>query len=131
MDRKPINPWEWSFQFGFNQAELIEGQRRTLICAGQTSVNASGEPQHPGDMGAQISLALDNLEAVLAAAEMTLANVIRLGLYTTDIDAFLENSRVLGERLGPAGVMPAATLLGVSRLAFPGLMIEIEATAAD
>ena len=51
--------------FGFNQGEVVEGANRVLFCAGQTSVDADGTPQHPGDMAAQIALALDNLEAVL------------------------------------------------------------------
>ena len=131
MDRTPINPWDWSLQFGFNQAELIEGQRRMLVCAGQTSVNGEGTPQHPGDYAAQVSLALDNLEAVLTEAGMTLSNVVRLNIYTTDVDGFFENANVLAERLGPANVMPPATLLGVSRLAFPELLVELEATAMD
>ncbi|MGH8571188.1 MAG: RidA family protein [Gammaproteobacteria bacterium] len=36
--------------FGFNQAEIIEGHRRELICAGQTAIDADGTPQHEGDM---------------------------------------------------------------------------------
>lgn len=131
MNRSPVNPWDWSLQFGFNQAELIEGQRRTLVCSGQTGVNAEGAPQHPGDLAAQLSLAVDNLEEVLASAGMSLSNVIRLNIYTTDVDGFLQNGGELGERLMAAKVMPPATLLGVSRLAFPELLIEIEATAAD
>ena len=130
-ERTAINPWSWSVQFGYNQAELIEGRRRELICAGQTAMSADGEPQHPGDMAAQIALSLDNLEAVLAAAGMTLANVVRLNYYTTDVDAFYEHMGVLGERLGAAGVTPPGSLLGVTRLAFPELMIELEATAVD
>lgn len=131
MDRKPINPWDWSLQFGFNQAELIEGQRRVLVCSGQTAVDAQGTPQHAGDMKAQLALALDNLEAVLTAAGMTLSNIIRLNFYTTDVDALLQNLAVLGERLGAANVMPPGTLLGVTRLAFAELMVELEAMAAD
>ena len=131
MNRTAVNPWDWSLSMGFNQGEVIEGQRRMLVCAGQTAVNAQGEPQHAGDMAAQLGLALDNLEAVLSGAGMGLANIIRLNFYTTDVDAFLQNSGVLGGRLGPAGVMPPGTLLGVQRLAFPGLMVEIEATAVD
>jgi len=41
-----------------------------LNCAGQTAVDADGNPQHPDDMRSQIILALDNLEAVLGAADM-------------------------------------------------------------
>lgn len=131
MKRTPVNPWDWSLNFGFNQGEIIQGHKRELICAGQTAVDADGTPQHPGDMAAQIALALDNLEAVLAGAGMTLANVVRLNFYTTDADAFMQSADVLGERLGAAGVMPPGTLLGVARLAFPELMIELEATAVD
>lgn len=131
MNRTSINPWPWSLQMGFSQGELLESPNRMLLCAGQTAVDAEGNPQHEGDMAAQCSLALDNLEAVLAAARMTLSNLVRLNFYTTDVDAFFESSHVLGERLGAAGVAPPGTLLGVARLAFPPLMIEIEATAAD
>ena len=86
---------------------------------------------HAGDFAAQLSLALDNIEAVLSGAGMTLANVIRLNIYTTDVDGFFRNADVLARRLEPANVMPPGTLLGVSRLAFPELLVELEATAAD
>jgi enamine deaminase RidA (YjgF/YER057c/UK114 family) len=129
MKRTPVNPWSWSLNFGFNQAEIVEGQSKVLICAGQTSVDGDGTPQHAGDMAAQVALALDNLEAVLKGADMTLADVVRLNMYTTDVDAFMQNVGALAERLGAAGVMPPGTLLGVARLAFPDLMVELEATA--
>ncbi|MDM8522650.1 RidA family protein, partial [Desulfococcaceae bacterium HSG8] len=73
--------------------------------------------------------AIDNLEAVLREAGMSLANVVRLTIYTTEPDVMIENLDVLGERLGAAGVKPAQTFLGVSRLAFPDLLVELEATA--
>jgi enamine deaminase RidA (YjgF/YER057c/UK114 family) len=131
MERTAVNPWKWSLNVGFNQAEIIEGQRRQLVCAGQGSVDADGNPQHPGDMRAQIGLAMDNLEAVLAGAGMTLANVVRFNVYTTDVDGLLASSDVIGERFGAAGVQPPTTLLGVTRLAIPEMMVELEATAAD
>ena len=129
VERTAVNPWTWSVEYGFNQGELVEGATRTLYCAGQTSVDEHGAPQHAGDMAAQLALATDNLEAVLAEAGMTLANLVRLNFYTTDIGAYLANAGVLGERLGAAGVAPAGTLLGVAALAFPELLVEIEGTA--
>lgn len=45
MQRTPVNPWPWSLNFGFNQAEIIEGHRRELICAGQAAIDADGTPQ--------------------------------------------------------------------------------------
>jgi enamine deaminase RidA (YjgF/YER057c/UK114 family) len=129
VERTAVNPWTWSLQFGFNQGEIVEGATRVLFCAGQTSVDADGNPQHPGDMAAQIALAADNLEAVLREAGMSLSNVVRMNFYTTDIDAFFEHAGVLAERTSVAGVAPVGTLLGVARLAFPELVIELEATA--
>ena len=130
MQRRAVNPWDWSLKLGYNQAEVIEGPRRQLICAGQTDVDGQGKPQHPNDMRAQIALALDNLEAVLAGADMSLGDVIRLGVYATDVDEALKNFDLLGMRFGPLNCAPPMTLLGVTRLALPGLLFEIEATAA-
>lgn len=130
MQRTPVNPWSWSLNVGYNQAEVIEGAGRHLICAGQTAVDAEGRPLHPGDMRNQITLALDNLEAVLGAADMGLASVTRLNIYATDVDAAMKHFDVLGARFGPVGAAPPMTLLGVTRLAMPELMIEFEATAA-
>ena len=68
MERTSVNPWDWSLKLGYNQAEVIEGPTRHLVCAGQTAVDGGGIPQHPDDMRAQIGLALDNLETVLIQA---------------------------------------------------------------
>ncbi len=130
MQRTPVNPWNWSLNLGYNQGEIIEGTRRQLICAGQTSVDGDGNPQHLGDMRGQIGLALDNLEAVLTAADMDLSNIIRLGVFATDVDEALKNFDLLGMRFGPIQCAPPMTLLGVTRLAIPVLLFEIEATAA-
>ena len=131
MKRTAVNPWSWSLNFGYNQAEILVGANRHLVCAGQTSVDADGNLQHPGDMRSQIALALDNLEAVLNAADMGLANVVRLNIYTTDVDEAMKHFDVLGSRFEPVDAAPPMTLLGVTRLAIPPLMFEIEATAAD
>ena len=131
MKRTAVNPWDWSIKMGFNQAEMIEGAKRQLICAGQTAMSAEGTPEHLGDMRGQIALALDNLEAVLAEAGMTLKNVVRLDVYATDMDEALANFDLMGQRFGPHQVRPPMTLVGVTRLAVPGLMFEITATAQD
>lgn len=129
MERTAVNPWDWSIKLGYNQAEVIDGATRQVICAGQTAVDENGAPQHLGDMRAQISLALDNLEAVLKGAGMTLDNVVKLGVYATDSDEALKNFDLMGMRFGSHRVAPPMTLLGVTRLAIPSLLFEIEATA--
>lgn len=129
VQNRKINPWGWQDAFGFSQAIETSGHTRVLRCSGQTSVNENGEAQHAGDMAAQFALAGDNLEAVLKKADMTLANVVRLTVYTTDIDAALGAYQGLERRLAEAGVQPAVTLIGAARLFLPELMVEIEADA--
>jgi enamine deaminase RidA (YjgF/YER057c/UK114 family) len=128
--RRAINPWPWSIKLGFDQAQLIEGHRRQLVCSGQDAVDADGNPQHPGDMAAQLELALDNLEAVLAAAGMTLANVVRLNVYATDLDEYLKHFARLTDRFGSSDDRFATTLLGVAQLPAQ-LLVMLEATAVD
>ena len=128
MKRTPINPWSWSVKLGFDQAQLVEGHRRMLVCSGQDAVGADGDPQHPGDMAAQLELALDNLEAVVAGAGMTLANVVRLNAYTTDIDELFKLFPSINQRFGHYRY--ATSVLGVAQLP-AGLMVMLEATAVD
>lgn len=127
--RTAINPVQWSVPMGFNQGELVQGQTRTLFISGQTAMDTDGRPQHAGDLAAQLALSLDNLMVVLAEAGMSLANLVRLGVFTTDVDALLSHYGVLAGRLGAAGAAPTTTLLGVTRLAVPGQLIELDGIA--
>lgn len=129
MERTAVNPWTWSVEMGFHQGEIVCGHTRTLYCSGQTAMSGDGKPQHVDDMAAQLALSLDNLEAVLSEAGMSLANLVRLNVYTTDVDLLFQHYGVLGSRLGAAGVAPTTTMLGVTRLAIPALMVELEGTA--
>lgn len=129
IERTAINPWAWSVAMGYNQGELVAGQTRTLYCSGQAAMSEHGAPLHVDDMAAQLALSLANLEATLGAAGMSLANLVRLNVYTTDVDLLFQHYGVLAARLGAAGVAPTTTMLGVTRLALPALMVELEATA--
>jgi enamine deaminase RidA (YjgF/YER057c/UK114 family) len=128
MERTPINPVSWSIELGFDQAELIEGHQRQLVCSGQDAMDADGNPQHPGDMAAQLELSLDNLEAVLAAADMTLADIVRLNFYTTDVDELFKQFSRVNDRFGNSRY--ATTVLGVAQLPAQFLVL-LEATAVD
>jgi len=127
VEQRKINPWKWQDQYGFSQGIEVTNASRVLYCAGQASVDDTGKPVHAGDMRKQIDQAFRNLEAVLKASGYGIANVVRLNYYTTDVEAFLAAGDVVGSHL--AGSQPPGTLLGITKLAFPGLMIEIEATA--
>jgi enamine deaminase RidA (YjgF/YER057c/UK114 family) len=129
VERRIINPWTWQDDFGYVQANEVSDVRRVLVCAGQTSMDAEGRPVHPDDMRAQIGQTLDNLETVLKEAGFGLSDVVRLNYYTTDVDRFFAEYDAVAGRLAESGCRPANTTLGVTRLAFPELLVEIEATA--
>ena len=130
MKTRVVNPWTWQEPFAFVQGKEISGHQRVLFIAGQASVDGNGKLLHEGDMRGQMNQALDNLEAVLRGAGMDLSNVVRLTYFTTDVDRFFKEHDVIIDRLNKAGCRSVGSLLGVSRLAFPGLLIEMEATAA-
>ena len=129
MQRIEVNPWDWSKQFGFSQAIEVKAAERLLICSGQTAVGDDGSPPTSADMDVQVQKAFANLGAVLSDAEMGPSDVVRVNYYTTDVDELIT---VLGPRASAffGANLPASTLLGVARLAFPELKVEIEATAA-
>nr|WP_062333184.1 RidA family protein [Herbidospora sakaeratensis] len=129
MRRTAVNPVTWSADLGFNQGELVSGETRTLYLSGQTAMDADGRPQHADDLAGQLALSLDNVEAVLAEAGMSLGNLVRLNVYTTDVDLLFRHYGVLAARLGAAGAAPATTMLGVTRLAIAGQLVELEGTA--
>lgn len=135
MKRTAINPTEWGLGFSMNQAELVEGVTRVLHCSGQssivvdTSADSGISVSHPGDMRSQIQVALAGLDALLERAEMTRANILSLRFYTTDVDSFLANYEVYADWIGEVESRPPQTLLGISRLALPDLLVEIEAVA--
>lgn len=129
MEKRAVNPWAWSQGFGFNQAMEVSGASSTLVCSGQTSVDADGNALHAGDMAAQAKQALANVETVLKAGGMDWTNVVKLNYYTTDVPALMGAFGDVGSILGEAGCSPASTLLGVAALFHPDIMIEIEVTA--
>jgi enamine deaminase RidA (YjgF/YER057c/UK114 family) len=127
MERMSIDPWEWSKGLGFSQAVRIAGAQQVLLCSGQTAIGADGSPPTTDDMAEQIRAAFANLTTVLEEGGMRMADVVKLIVYTTDVDAFRSHRSVALQALGSN--LPAMTLVGVARLAMPELKIEIEATA--
>jgi enamine deaminase RidA (YjgF/YER057c/UK114 family) len=129
MEQRVVNPWGWQEQFRFSHGIEVVGGERVLYLAGQASVDAEGRPVHAGDMAAQIAQAFDNIEAVLGQGGYTFRDVVRLNYYVTDLDLFFANIEKIVTRLAAHDVSPSGTLLCVTRLAFPELLIEMEATA--
>ena len=129
MHTRTINPSPWLQAFSINHGVEVTGGQRTLYLSGQTSTAADGTPMHPGDLVQQFTFAWANLKDALTEAGMTPANVLRLNMYTTDVDAFMAAGAKLFGIVAADGCKPACTLLGVARLYDPSIMIEIEATA--
>lgn len=128
MGHDEINPWEWSKGFGFSQAIKVSEPRELLVCSGQTAMGPDGSLPESEDMGDQVRIALDNLVAVLAAGGMTPADIVKSTVLTTDVDACIGVLGPLVQRVVGSS-LPAMTLVGVARLAFPELKIEIEVLA--
>jgi enamine deaminase RidA (YjgF/YER057c/UK114 family) len=125
-----LNPMPWSGPYGFDLGQLRPFPTQLLTVAGMGSLDHDGNVLHEGDTAAQLALTIANIEAVLAEGGMTLADVTRLTMYAVDVDAVLAGYGALLERLAATGAAPPATLVGVTRLALPGMLVEIEATAA-
>ena len=103
--------------------------QRVLYLSGQTSNGPDGAPLHAGDLIAQFRQAWSNLKDALAAAGMDATNIVRLNMYTTDVPTFMASAHDIVSIFARDGCRPVSTLLGVTALFEPEIMIEIEATA--
>ncbi len=127
MQKTQINPWTWQDQRGFSQAWKVEDGKTVVFVSGQTSVSADGQVMHEGDFSQQARLAFENLRTVLEAAGASLDNVVKLGVFLVDMSRMADYGMVKAEFF--KGKQPASTAVGVTSLAAPGLMVEIEAIA--
>lgn len=110
--------------FGYAQAVKVDN---TLHLAGALSVNDAFEPQHPGDMSAQVADVYESVGRTLREFGASLADVVKETIYVTDMDAFLAANALRIHAY--AGHLPATTVVQVQRLAFPECLVEIEVTA--
>lgn len=129
MQKRAINPTPWLQGFNMNHAIEIRGGERTLYLSGQTASAADASALHPGDLVAQFQVAWDNLKAALLGAEMQPDDIVRMNIYTTDMALFMEKAEEIIPVFAADGVQPVCTLLGISALYDPDLMVEIEVTA--
>ena len=130
MERKIICPEGW--QAIYFPAHVITDPKRFVFCSGMVSKDENEKVVHAGDIVKQAHKALDNIEAALSEAGMDLSNVVRMNYYTTNVRDFINMVEdAIHERLSNAGCKPSSTLLGVTELAHPDFIVEIEAIAAD
>lgn len=125
MTRRLISsggPWESSA--GYSRAVVVGD---TCWVAGTTDAGPDGRSTHPGDIGAQTAATLAIIEAALGDAGFAMADVVRIRMFVTDMSRSAEVMAVQGATF--ATIRPAATLVEVSALIDPSLLIEIEADA--
>ena len=108
-------------RFRFDGAREFSAAGLQIVTSGQT-----GDPG--ADLPGQLAGALDNLTDLLGLAGYPLAGVTRLGLYTTDVAAFVAQWDIVRGHFAP-GAVPPNTLVQVARFAHPGTQVEIEASA--
>ena len=113
----------WEDLVGYSRAVKIDNR---ILISGTTSI-VDGKIIGEGDPYLQTRTIIDKLETVLHQAESKLEDIVRLRVFVTDISGWEEVGRALGETFKK--IKPAQTLVGVSALVDPKMMVEIEAEA--
>lgn len=111
----------------YTQAIKVTGAQTILFISGQVDYDAKGQPGHPGDFAGQARATFSALKAQVEAAGGTLADIVKLNTYLVDVRHRNELAAVREEYFGKKA--PASTLVGVTALAQPGWLVEIEAIA--
>jgi enamine deaminase RidA (YjgF/YER057c/UK114 family) len=127
VNKTPVNPWTWQDRRGYTQAWRVEAPSTIVFISGQVALDDDGDLVAPGDFEGQARRTFDNIGRVLEQAGATFADVVKLTVYLTDISRLPDYGWIKAGFI--PGQQPASTAVGVTALAVPGLMIEVEATA--
>ncbi len=115
---------KWESIVGYSRAVRV-GER--IYVTGTTATGEEGEIVCVGDAYAQTVQAIRNIEKALKALDAGLENIVRTRMFVTDISRWQEYGKAHGEFFHE--VMPCATMVEVSKLVDPEMLIEIEAEA--
>ena len=116
-------------QSGYSYVVDTTGPGRTVYIAGQLGLDMENKlVGAPGDFRAQATKAIENLQAALASVGAKLSDVVKITNYLTDMSAHIGIYREIRDRFFPMP-RPASTAVGISQLARPGALFEIEAIA--
>jgi enamine deaminase RidA (YjgF/YER057c/UK114 family) len=111
----------------YTQTMKVTGAQTILFISGQVAYDEKGQAAHPGDFPAQARATYAALKAQVEAGGGTVSSIVKLTTYLVDIRHRAELASIREEFFGKQG--PASTLVGVTALALPGWLIEVEAIA--
>jgi 2-iminobutanoate/2-iminopropanoate deaminase len=111
----------------YTQTIKVTGAETILFISGQVDYDAKGQPGHLGDFAGQARATYSALKAQVEAGGGTLSNIVKLTTFLVDIRHRTELASIREEFFGKKA--PASTLVGVTALAQPGWLIEVEAIA--
>jgi enamine deaminase RidA (YjgF/YER057c/UK114 family) len=114
----------WEPKVGYARAVQVGD---TVYVSGTTATDPSGKVLSPGDAYAQTVQASRNIENALKRLGLGLEHVVRTRIYLTDMDRWEEVAKGHAECFGD--IHPATSLVGVTRLVDPEMLVEIEALA--
>lgn len=100
---------------------------RLMFIAGQVALDGDGNVVGEGDMTAQLRQVFENMKSVLASRNADFSNIVKINIFTTDVDTLRQNMGIRSEYFGDHA--PASTLVQIERLARPVFLVEIEAIA--
>jgi enamine deaminase RidA (YjgF/YER057c/UK114 family) len=121
---KTFSGTPWEPKFGYARAVQVGD---TVHVSGTTGTDPSGKVLAPGDMYAQTTQAIRNIEGALQRLGLGLEHIVRTRIYVTQIDRWEEVAKAHEESFGQ--IHPATSLIGVARLIDPEMLVEIEADA--
>jgi enamine deaminase RidA (YjgF/YER057c/UK114 family) len=113
---------------GFGYSHAVAGRGRVVAISGQVAFDEAGKVVGPGDLEAQARQVFVNLDRALAAAGASFTDVVKLNYFLTDITE-LPKVRAIRDEFVDTERPPASAAVQVVALAFPELIIEIEAWA--
>jgi enamine deaminase RidA (YjgF/YER057c/UK114 family) len=132
LEKQHFQYADWSKGL-FSELVSVKGPGRLLFLSGIGAEDAGARPgviHHPGDVYRQTRLAYEKAAALLARHDATLADVVKISAYLLDAREAQNYHRARTEAFAGVAGLPAHTFLFINSLAWPGMLVEVDLTAA-